>query len=255
MATLITVSAVFVAVSMSFGEVLQNRVMIRYYEYLVPFLMIAALVDFKSEKGISNVARWSGVGVIALWLGISMPYFASLVPAMFTDSSLIAAAIKSGISLWIFAFISLVLFIFWALNPHKGYKIWLYGFAPAVVLLYAFSSYANMTVMSSVVGPYTTGSRFAHDNLTLDQRQQLLVIGMTPQNVKAAQLWIDAPRSQGEVVAEGSEINIDNYPETVKYLLVVGNVSVSGGGFIIKQDENWALIQNATPEEIANLEK
>jgi phosphoglycerol transferase len=255
MATLVAVSAVFVAVSMSFGEVLQNRVMIRYYEYLIPFLMLAVLVDFKSEKEVGKVARWFGVAAIALWLGISLPYFASLVPAMFTDSSLIAAAIKSGISLWVYAAISLALFIFWAVKPLKGAKVWLYGFAPAVVLLYAISSYANMTVISSVVGPYTTASRFAHDNLTLEQRQQLVVIGMTNQNVKAAQLWIDAPKSTGEVVLEGSEIDINKYPESTKFLLIVGNVSVSGDGFLLKQADNWALVQNATPEEVAAQEK
>lgn len=250
-ATLVAVSAVFVSVSGSFGEILQNRVMIRYYEYLVPFLPLAVLIGFKSAKEISKVTRWVTVGLVAIWLGVSLPYLSTLVPGMFTDSSLMAAAIKSGISLWVFAAISFGVIIFWAVKPLQGDKAWLYGVAPAVVLLYAISSYANMTIISSIVGPYTTASRFAHDNLTFEQRQKLMVVGITNQNVQAAQLWIDAPKSTGKTVPDGSNVNINDFPEETRYLLIVGNLTIEGDGFLLKQEDNWALIENATPEEAA----
>lgn len=250
-ATLVAVSAVFVSVSGSFGEILQNRVMVRYYEYLVPFLPLAVLIGFKQAKDVGKVARWVTVGVVAIWLGVSLPYLSTLVPGMFTDSSLMAAALKSGISLWVFGALSFGVIIYWAVQPLKGDKAWLYGVAPAVVLLYAISSYANMTVMSSIVGPYTTASRFAHDNLNEEQRSKLIVIGNAIQNVQAAQLWIDTPGATGKAVAEGSTVDINEYPEETKYLLIVGNVTISGDGFLLKQADNWALVQNATPEEAA----
>lgn len=250
-ATLVAVSAVFVSVSGSFGEILQNRVMVRYYEYLVPFLPLAVLVGFKSAKDVGKVARWVTVGIVAVWLGVSLPYLSTLVPGMFTDSSLMAAAIMSGISLWIYGVLSLAVIIYWAVKPMDGAKAWLYAVAPAVVLLYAISSYTNMTIKSSIVGPYTTASRFAHDNLNFEQRQKLIVIGNTNQNVQAAQLWIDAPKSTGKSLPEGSEVNIDEYPEEIEYLLIVGNLSIKGDGFLLKQEDNWALIENATPEEAA----
>jgi hypothetical protein len=32
---------------------------------------------------------------------------------------------------------------------------------------------------------------------------------------------------------------------------VIGKVSVTGDGFMLKQTDNWALIKNATPSEIS----
>lgn len=248
---LVFVSAGFVAYSSAFGETLQNRVMIRYYEYLIPFLPLTLLPLGNHIPKLGKAAKWSILAGSVIWLIVALPNMGTVVPGLFTDSSMMASAIKSGIPLAVFAALGVGMLAYWLFKPDTGSQVWLYGFAPLVIVVYAISCYTNMTVPSSIVGMYTNSSRFAHDNLTDEERQKMLVIGNNPQNVQAAQLWLDSPTATGQAVPEGSEINLNDLGEDIKFILVIGKVSVTGDGFMVKQTDNWALIKNATPEEVA----
>ncbi len=248
---LVLVSAVFVAYSSSFGETLQNRVMIRYYEYLIPFLPLTLLPLGNHIPKLGKVAKWSILAGAVIWLIIALPNMSTIVPGLFTDSSMMASAIKSGIPLAVFAVLGVGMLAYWLFKPEVGAQAWLYGFAPLLVLVYAISCYTNMTVPSSQVGIYTGSSRWVHDNFSEKDRENIVVIGNNMQNVQAAQLWLDTPTSTGQMVAEGQEVNINDFPEKGQLILAIGKVALTGDGFIVKQEESWALIKNATPEEAA----
>jgi hypothetical protein len=183
------------------------------------------------------------------------------VPALFTDSSLIASAIKSGIPLFLFALLGLAMLAYWLFKPEQGSQMFLYGFAPLVIVIYAISSYTNMTVPSSEVGMYTQSSRWAHDNLTADEKKNLMIIGTVQQTTQAAQLWLDEPTSQKMVLAEGSTFDINTLPESVKYIIRVGAINLTGDGIVVQQAKTnlvntqmptWLVIKNSTAEKIAS---
>jgi phosphoglycerol transferase len=248
---LVAVSAVFVAYSSAFGETLQNRVMIRYYEYLIPFLPLTLLPLGNHIPKLGNAAKWAILGGAVVWLAVALPNMSTIVPGLFTDSSMMASAIKSGIPLTVFAILGVGMLAYWLFKPEVGASVWLFGFAPVIVLFYAISSYVNMTVPSSHVGMYTGSSRYVHDNFTAKQRENIIVIGNNMQNVQAAQLWLDTPSSTGEMVAPGQEVNINKYPEKGQLILAIGQVALTGDGYIVKKTDNWALIKNATPAGIS----
>ena len=247
---LVLVSAAFVAYSSAFGETLQNRVMIRYYEYLIPFLPLTLLPLGNHIPKLGSAAKWAILAGAGVWLIIALPNMSTIVPPLFTDSSMIASAIKSGIPLAVFAAAGIGMLAYWLFKPETGSQVWLYAFAPLMVLVYAISCYTNMTVPSSNVGMYTGSSRWVHDNISAKDRENIIVIGNNFQNVQAAQLWLDTPSSTGQMVAEGQEININDFPEKGQLILAIGKVALTGDGFIIKQENSWALIKNATPEEV-----
>jgi phosphoglycerol transferase len=257
---LVLVSAAFVAYSSAFGETLQNRVMIRYYEYLLPFLPLTLLPLGNHIPKLGNLAKWLILIGAAAWAFVSMPYMSQFVPALFTDSSMMASAIKSGIPLLIFAVLGLAMLAYWLFKPEQGSQVFLYAFAPLVLLVYAISSYTNMTIPSSQVGMYTQSSRWAHDNLTTDEKQNLMIIGTVQQTTQAAQLWLDEPTSQKMILAEGSTFDINTLPESVKYIIRVGDVNLTGDGIVIQQSASnnqesgmpsWLVIKNSTAERIA----
>ncbi len=248
---LVLVSAVFVAYSSAFGETLQNRVMIRYYEYLIPFLPLTLLPLGNHIPKLGKAAKWSILVGAVIWLMIALPNMSTIVPGLFTDSSMMASAIKSGIPLAVFAALGVGMLAYWLFKPEVGAQAWLYGFAPLIILVYAISTYTNMTVPSSNVGQYTGSSRWVHDNISDKDRENIVVIGNNLQNVQAAQLWLDTPTSTGQMVAEGQEVNINDFPEKGQLILAIGKVALTGDGFIVKQEGSWALIKNATPEEVA----
>lgn len=258
---LVLVSAVFVAYSSAFGETLQNRVMIRYYEYLIPFLPLTLLPLGNHIPKLGNLAKWLILGGVTAWVFVALPNMSKYVPALFTDSSLIASAIKSGIPLFLFALLGLAMLAYWLFKPEQGSQMFLYGFAPLVIVIYAISSYTNMTVPSSEVGMYTQSSRWAHDNLTADEKKNLMIIGTVQQTTQAAQLWLDEPTSQKMVLAEGSTFDINTLPESVKYIIRVGAINLTGDGLVAQQSKanlvntqmpTWLVIKNSTAEKIAS---
>jgi len=248
---LVLVSAVFVAYSSAFGETLQNRVMIRYYEYLIPFLPLTLLPLGNHIPKLGKGAKWAILAGAAVWLTVALPNMSRIVPALFTDSSMIASSIKSGIPLAVFAVLGLGMLAYWLFKPELGSQVWLYGFAPVILLVYAISCYTNMTVPSSHVGMYTGSSRWVHENFTAKQRENIIVIGNNMQNVQAAELWLDTPSATGEMVAPGQEVNINKYPEKNQLILAIGQVALTGDGYIVKKTDSWALIKNATAAEVA----
>lgn len=257
---LVLVSAVFVAYSSAFGETLQNRVMIRYYEYLIPFLPLTLLPLGNHIPKLGNLAKWLILGGVTAWVLVALPNMSQYVPALFTDSSLIASAIKSGIPLFMFALLGIAMLAYWLFKPEQGSQMFLYGFAPLVLVIYAISSYANMTVPSSIVGMYTQSSRWAHDHLTADEKKNIMIIGTVQQTAQAAQLWLDEPTSQKMVLAEGSTFDINTLPESVKYIIRVGAINLTGDGIVVQQAKtnltnsqmaSWIVIKNSTAARIA----
>jgi phosphoglycerol transferase len=258
---LVLVSAVFVAYSSGFGETLQNRVMIRYYEYLLPFLPLTLLPLGNHIAKLGNLAKSLILVGAAAWLVISLPYMTQYIPALFTDSSMMASAIKSGIPLALFGAAGLGMLAYWLFKPETGAQMWLFGFAPLIILIYAISSYTNMTVPSSLVGMYTESSRYAHDNLSDEDKKNIMIIGNVHQTAMAAQLWLDEPTSQKLILEEGSAFDIDTLPENVKYIIRVGNIPLAGAGIVVASSStkiegtdlaSWYLIKNATAEDIAS---
>jgi phosphoglycerol transferase len=248
---LVLVSAVFVAYSSAFGETLQNRVIIRYYEYLIPFLPLTLLPLGNHIPKLGKGAKWAILAGAVVWLAVALPNMSTIVPGLFTDSSMMASAIKSGIPLTVFAVLGVGMLAYWLFKPEIGSQVWLFGFATVMVLFYAISSYMNMTVPSSHVGMYTGSSRWVHDNISAKDRENIIVIGNNMQNVQAAELWLDTPSATGQMVSPGQEVNINDFPEKGQLILAIGQVALTGDGFIVKKMDSWALIKNATAADVA----
>ena len=240
---LVLVAGVFVATSESFGEMLQARVMVRYYEYLLPFLPLVLIAVRDKIEHVGKGTRWVIAGGFALWLMIALPNMTTNVPALFTDSALIASSVKSGIPLWIYAIVSLIPALYWIKDHEKGEKVWVYAFAPLMVLVFAISSHLNFTVTSSVIGNYTQASRWAHENLTEDQKDHLHIVGNALPNVQQAQFWVDNVNVTGEEIPENGELNLDNVADGKDYVLAIGSLSLTGEGSIIHQEGRFAFIK------------
>ena len=117
-----------------------------------------------------------------------------------------------------------------------------------------------MTVPSSEIGMYTQSSRYAHDHLSAADKKNIMIIGTVQQTAQAAQLWLDEPTSQKMILTEGSTYNINELPESVKYIIRVGAINLEGDGIVVQQSKtnqangmpSWLLIKNSTAERIAS---
>ncbi len=234
------VSVAYVALSPAWGEPLGNRVMVRYYEYALPLVTLTLLATASVDLKIKTWAKWFTLGICATALIFSIAGISSSVPPLFTDSSLIASAMKSGISLYVLGVLALGALAYWLWSPKQGRNLWLYIFSPALVLLFAVSSYVNMTIPSSHVGMYTTASRWAHDNLTPTQKHNLVVYGNIRQNVQAAQFWVDDPTVTGQTVPVGGTVDLQTLPVDT-YVVGIGNLVFSGHGILVHKETSFLV--------------
>lgn len=240
--TMVLVSAIYVVISAGWGETLDYRVMVRYYEYALIFLPILLLPTLKAENQIGKFRSWALVIFPVLILAIALPFMSTKLPPLFTDSALIASVLKSGLTLYTFAVISLAFLIYLIVKPEKGAKAWLFGYLPIIVLTFAISSYVNMTIPSSHVGMYTHSSRWTHDNLTDAQKHNLKIYGNVKQNVQAAQLWVDDPSVTGEALSPGSTIDLSLLPNN-SYVLIIGDLKASGTARIVHREQSFVVVQ------------
>jgi len=240
--SLLAVSSVYVVISQAWGEVLTNRVMVRYYEFAVIFIPILLTPFLTRPSKYSLAAKWAiGVGVFCIALFAS-PLFQNNVQVLYADSSLIAASIQSGVGLVAISLVGFAVLIFWFSKPIQGAKLWLYAFAPLVILIFNVSSYINMTIPSSFVGKYTQSSQWVHNNLNDEQKNGLIVYGAVKSNVQAAQLWIDDPTVTGQAVPPNGQVNLQGV-ESGKYVLVVGGIPVVGDSTTIKKTPYWIVLK------------
>jgi hypothetical protein len=155
-----------------------------------------------------------------------------------------ASTIKSGIPMFVYAAISLVAALVWVKDHEKGEKFWVYVIAPLLALIFAISTYINFTSVSNIVGNYTHSSRWAHDNLTDEQKSTLMIIGNNYPNVQQAQFWLDDVNVEGRALPENGLINLNELAsEGHKYLLAIGTLQLAGEGEILYQEEKFAFIK------------
>lgn len=235
-------TAIYTAVAPSWGEILDYRLMVRYYEYVLPFLVITALVQLDESNKV-NVRR-----IVLSFFAIIVAVLAStklvtVVPPLYTDSTLFSGLYFSNISIWIFTIISAGMIIYSLKNQGKASKYWLFGWLPVVTVIVAISTQIAMTGPSSIKGLYTNAAQTAHELLTQEQRDALIVVGNYKNNVQAAQLWIDSKSVQGMWIDRGQNLDVDSLSPGAKYVLIIGEMNVSGSFEVVKKDESFAIIK------------
>ena len=241
MATGIATTSIFTAFAPTWGEVLDFRLMIRYYEYVFPYLVILTLITIPKSKAKFPAYIWALL--LAILAVTSTTKLAKDVPPLFTDSTLFAGLYFSNISIWVFCVAGIALLIYGTSTAENARKFWLYGWLPAITILTAISTQLGMTNPSSEKGMYTVAAQTTHEKLSLEQREQLLVVGNYKNNVQASQLWIDSKGVQGLWVDRGQTINVDALGPEITYVLLIGELGVSGNFKIIDKSESFALVE------------
>lgn len=241
-ATLCLVSAAFVAFSSAWGEVLDGRLMIRYYEYILIFVPLLIIGDEQFSQSLPRRVSWTVVLVLAIYLFSAAPLLMEMVPPLFTDSALLASVIRSGLTFFPFAILSLGLIIGSVSRPIESGRLWLYCFAPLVVVTFSISSYVNMTIPSSVVGIYTSSSQWVHNNLSDDQKIGMRIYGNAVPNVQAAQLWVDEPTAIGEAYAPGTTIDLSKLAQGT-HVLLIGQLNTVGKADLVHEGLNFKVLK------------
>lgn len=245
--TMIFVSSLFASVSLAWGETLQGRVMIRYYEFAFVLLPILALLP-ASRQWVGKLANWL-VPVASLAIGVvGTSLMLSLAPSFYTDSALLAAIRGAEWVYWLLLPASVAMIIYWQRRNVAGARGWLLGFWSFVVLVYLVTSFNNLSVPGSAKGLYTNSSFWIKENLTEQQIDGLVIIGNDLRLLQSSQFWLRDPSVTSRVVAPGEPIDLKELPRD-KYFAFIGNIGITGKGEVVHQTDRFVVIKTPAAKQ------
>lgn len=243
--TMVLVSSLYAAISPAWGETLDNRVMIRYYEFALVFLPIAILLPSRTAWR-SKRAGWLIplgsllVGVVGTWL------LTTFVPPIYTDSALLAAVRDAGMLYWVLLPISVGLIGYWLQHRQEAAQFWVLGFWPLVVVVYLLTSYSNLVVPGSSIGLYTGSTYWVRDNIEPEQLEGMVIYGHDKRLLQTSQFWLRDPSITSVVVEDKAQLNLDKMPRDT-YVFFIGSMTATGEAELIHKTEEFMVLK--TPAE------
>jgi phosphoglycerol transferase len=240
--SLVLISSLYAAISAAWGEVLDFRILVRYYEYALLFLPISLIANFENLEISSSRRRLLLLGLVFGVLAIATPTMQALIPPFFADSGLYASVAKSGLTLYPFAIIGFLSVLTLFLKKSWSPKSWLYIASPLITLVFLASSFVNLTVLSSTKDEYTLGAEWVNKNLSATDIENMQVIGNVKTQVQSAQFWLDNPTVQGTTVDPGATVDTRQFASNT-YLLVVDYVKLKGTGYLVHEGKRFFVIR------------
>ena len=223
--TMVGVISAFAAMVTVGGDDHSNRILLRYYEFLIPALAVVSIALLGSEaKHKANLLRGVGAGLLLLIAGIGLGW-TEPASQMIADSSyrfaftalgdlapllLIAAALAAAL-----AFV-------------RGSKAQL-GFGLVVLTSMAFIGNAGQDRLYNQAGflsPIDSAGIFARDYLSEEDGEAIFFAGTNKQLTLASLFWADKPGIKWGLFAPGHKVNSSEIPEGVKWVVLLSDIDV-----------------------------
>jgi phosphoglycerol transferase len=244
LSVLLGMTVMFTASVSGVGAETNARLHMRYYDFVLPFLLMFAASQLKTERGaLAPAAR----------LAIAVPLAAVMVYANFFLKHQFQPQIVDSPALFAFAserlvfrglsVVGLVALAAWACNIRLGAKLFLFLFMP----LFTIGAGRSMNrSMHNAATPdvYINAGRFAHQYLQQWERDQLTIVAADDGSLFKSMFYVDNRNAKMLVAAEGTEIPRAASPAQQKgWLLIVGNYPIPQGATVHTAGRGFALVK------------
>jgi phosphoglycerol transferase len=220
------------------------RLILRYYEFLIPSLLIAALMlsRFVESNLISRLIQASVVSVLSVGLAFVYP---NQFDAKFADSSLLPG-FNAYPSLFAIVAISVsAASIFWAVRPEEGSNLLTRVVIPVLLIVSMILSQFVLTRAGTGTAYFDVAGMESRTKLIEVDGDRIAVVGQTRPEVFTAKFWIDKAGIRDFAAVEGGTIDLQKIPG-IEYVLLLGNITAVGTYQVIHEGDRFTLIQLLT---------
>jgi len=210
------------AVAYSSPTELPSRLHIRYYSFMLPFLIITAAGFFKIKTVHLGYFRYVVGGLIGLFAlyGLIMsfaPYLRSSIdcPEIFWSSG-------NNIKLWVLGGLLILPLFLWLAVGRIGVRLYLLFSLPIVICVSSF----NMAMVQRDKLARDVGEEagiFAAEFLPKEDLGKMVIAGSHPLLLHRARYQTDNPEVTIMFTGIGEHVNPDELPEDRAWLLLIGN--------------------------------
>ena len=231
----------FEGVVTSLGDDHSSRIITRYYEFLVPLLLIAAAVFAKFvEPKIRIRLIQSGILIAALIFGW---VYLSGVNQSFADSILLSGYLSSPAVIPIVAVVGIIVALVWIFSASSGSKLIVYVATPLVLLIAGFTSQGYLLSQVGTKEAYfDVAGQKAKPLLADVPGERILIAGPVRYQNFTTKFWIDKPGIQDTSLPDGKSLDV-SLLGGLDYVILIGNAKLSGAGEVIDEGEGYAIVK------------
>jgi len=239
--SIISVVSVFEAYVTVGGDDHRDRLILRYYEFLIPQFIIMGLLlpRFTDSKTTWRVVQ--GALVIAASIFFSIFYPANFDQQYADSSTLPGFAVNGDLFIGIAVLISAVI-LYWIFTPEEGNSIIGRFVIPLVMVASLTLSQNQLININGTAAYFDYAGWESREFLEGVAGDRIIVIGQTRTEVFTVKFWIDEPNIKDLLVLEGTVVPAGNVTES-DYAVTLGNIGIDFPHEVVTEGEGYKLVK------------
>ena len=260
---MIILIAIFSNMTRLTGEDTANRIMLRYFEFLIPLLLITLVATAEKGLNVKPAFRWLFAGVTGVLTIVASVYLtqpdattgAQRYHIQFVDSPMLKVLLDtnsqdgSGKQIYWLAIVvavtTVVALLLWASNPKWGAVTWVAIFTPVLLILTNSAMISNYAWRSNYTMASDTAGEFVRDSIPGDEMQNLVIVAPsnTNKSEQVAAFHINNAAVRTTTVAEGGVYTAPVDDASIKWILALGDVTLGDQGYTVAQAGGVQLLR------------
>jgi phosphoglycerol transferase len=239
--SIIAVVAVFEGYVSTGGDDHSDRLILRYYEFLIPQFIVMGLLlpRFTDSKLVWRILQGSTVVIAALFFSIFYP---GNFDQQYADSSTLPGLAASG-GLFIAVAVAIAAAIlYWVFTPEEGNVLIGRFVIPLFLIVALVMSQSKLIEINGTQAYFDQAGWASRDALNDVPGDRIIVIGQTRTEVFTVKFWIDEPNIKDLLVLEGSVVPLDNVSES-DYVVTLGNIGIDFPHEVVTEGEGYKLVK------------
>ena len=239
--SIIAVVAVFEGYVSTGGDDHSDRLILRYYEFLIPQFIVMGLLlpRFTDSKLVWRILQGSTVVIAALFFSIFYP---GNFDQQYADSSTLPGLAASG-GLFIAVAVAIAAAIlYWIFTPEEGNVLIGRFVTPLFLIVALVMSQSKLIEINGTQAYFDQAGWASRDALNDVPGDRIIVIGQTRTEVFTVKFWIDEPNIKDLLVLEGSVVPLDNVSES-DYVVTLGNIGIDFPHEVVTEGEGYKLVK------------
>lgn len=223
------------------GQDHSSRLILRYYEFLIPLFVIAAFLIPKFVESPRRSRFFQATVVAIASLGFSV-VFTSTFEGRYVDSTTLAGFSDSqGLLISLSIAVSLSAFI-WAWKPDVGHRWISLGATPLLIATSMFVSQELLVRTTSNEAYFGFAGKSANKVLEQIPGEDIVVVGESRTAVFTTKFWIDKAYTKDLLLVAGSTLTNDSeLIEGAKYLVVFDEIKLEGDFEMLQVGDGYRI--------------
>ena len=239
--SMIGVVALFEAYVTAGGDDHSDRLILRYYEFLIPQFVVMGLLlpRFSDSKRLLRIIQ-GGITVIGI-MAFTIFYPITFNKQDADSSTLPGIGDGQGVFIFVGLFVSSAV-IFWIVNPERGNVVLGRFIIPAFLILSLVMSQNKLIEINGTPAYFDQAGWDSRSFLQDVPGDRILVAGQTRTEVFTVKFWIDEANIRDLLVMEGSVLGQVQVAE-VDYVVTMKGISVAFEHEVLTSGDGYSLVK------------